>query len=344
LFVLGPSPQIHIIGLFDGCIEPTGDFAVLQNFECVGFQAFVSVEFIVIGCPRIVAFLVATLMSFRKKMLAEGYSNGSVNRSMASLRRAFTLAAREGKIRTLPYFSMLPESKPRKDTLPHEFYPALLKVLPAHVQVPTAIGYATGMRLGEIKSLTWENINFFERFIRIEDSKSGDPRVIPFGDDLEKLLREQYARRQGCDRVCYSFDHLGHPRPLGNFSKVWRRVCIRLGLGKMTPVVDSDGNPVFEKPRYATSKPKQKLEYSGLLFHGLRRSFVTAAENANVPRHEAMKLSGHKTENTYRRYLVENLNQRRAAVAAIAAYRAKQVGDISGTAEASDAQQEPVIN
>src|ERR1035437_7874579 len=43
-------------------------------------------------------------------------------------------------------------------------HPALLKALPDYVQLPTSIGYHTGMRLGEIKSLTWENINWLEHF------------------------------------------------------------------------------------------------------------------------------------------------------------------------------------
>jgi integrase len=295
------------------------------------------------------------LRNFRTKMRAQGLKNGSINRSLASLRRMFTLAQRDGKLRGMPFFPMLPEAKPRKDVLPQGQYATLLQGLPDYLRLPTSVGYHTGMRLGEIQSLTWtDNVNWIERYIWIEDSKSGDsssgetaPRFIPFTDELEKLLREQHARRQACDRVCFRIDARGNVGPLGNFRKAWRSVCIKLGLGKMKPVLDSAGNPVFEKPRYATSKPKPKMVYSGLLFHGLRRTFVTDAENANVPRHEAMMLSGHKTENTYKRYAIGNLNRRRAAVATIDAYRAKQRdgnGDISGTAGASDKQQESVIN
>ena len=103
----------------------------------------------------------------------------------------------------------------------------------------------------------------------------------------------------------------------------------------MEPVLDDSGKPVMEKPRYIGSKPLPKLEYRGLIFHDLRRTFVTDAEHAGAPRHEVMKVTGHKTESVYKRYAIENREQRRAALAQIDSYRAKQFGDNSGTIEES---------
>lgn len=80
------------------------------------------------------------------------------------------------------------------------------------------------------------------------------------------------------------------------------------------------------------------MVYEGLIFHDLRRTFVTDAEHSGAPRHEVMKISGHKTEAVYRRYAIENREQRRAALAQIDEYRAKKVGDKTGT-DSTETQQ-----
>lgn len=188
------------------------------------------------------------------------------------------------------------------------------------------------MRRGEILGLRWSNIDWMERIIRITDSKNGDAREIPFAGELEAVLKAQYANRQpSCDHVCFPVNRLHHAQPIGNFRKVWSRVCVKLGLGKMESVLDAAGNPVFEPLRYKHSKPKPKLRYDGLLLHDLRRTFVSDAEHSGAPRHEVMKMSGHRSEAVYKRYAIENVKNRRAALEQIAAYRAEKFGDTSGT-------------
>jgi integrase len=209
------------------------------------------------------------------------------------------------------------------------------------------------MRRGEISGtgpraiggLRWSNILWMDRIIRIEDSKNGDPREIPFTAEIETMLQAQFAKRQeGCDRVCFRLDRKGDARPIGNFRKVWSRVCVKLGLGKMEPVVDKAGNPVFEPQRYKHSRPRPKLRYSGLLLHDLRRTFVSDAEHSGAPRHEVMQMTGHRTESVYRRYAISDRENRRAALDQIAAYRAQKFGDTTGTVSTKTGQDDSVVN
>jgi integrase len=285
------------------------------------------------------------MRKYQREQQNSELSNASINRAISSLRKMFTLAQRDGRIRNLPFFPMLPESRPRQGTLPHDKYAALLAALPDYIRLVVAIAYATGMRRGEILGLRWSNIKWMDSIIRIEDSKNGDPREIPFGGQLETLLKGQFANRQeGCDRVCFRLDRKGHARPIGNFRKVWSRVCVKLGLAKKEPVVDAAGNPVFEPRRYEHSKPRRKMRYSGLLLHDLRRTFISDAEHSGAPRHEAMQLSGHRTESVYRRYAISDRENRRAALDQIAAYRAQKFGDTTGTVSTKTGQDDSVVN
>jgi integrase len=281
-----------------------------------------------------------------REQKANGYSNASVNRSIASIRKMFTLAARDGKLGHLPFFPMLKESRPKQGVLARDKYQQLVEALPSYLKLPVIIAFHTGMRRAEILNLTWSNIKFMDRVVEIEESKNGESRAIPFTDEMEAALKDQFAKRQaGCDRVCYRVNRRGHAGPIGNFRKPWYRVCAKLGLGAMEPVIDPvTGKPVFERARYAHSKPKQKTEYSGLIFHDLRRSFITDAEHAGAARHEIMAMSGHKTESVYKRYAIGNRERRRVALAQIEDYRAKKFGDNSGTIEGSPVQDNPVVN
>jgi integrase len=287
------------------------------------------------------------IRKFKLKEKARGLANGTINRSVACLRRMFTMAQQEEKLSHIPFFRMLPEAKPRKGTLPQEQYSLLLAQLPDYLRPVVTIGFRTGMRLGEILNLKWQNVLWMDRIIRLDagTTKNDEAREIPFGADLEKTLRERYAKRQeGCDRVCFRFNRKGRAIPIGNFRKPWWRACCQLGLGSLQPVTDEKGQPVFYPRRYLHSKPKQKVRYTGLIFHDLRRSFVTDAEHAGAPRHEVMAITGHKTESVYKRYAIGDREQCRAALDHIEAYRAERLRGQFGDNSQSSEQDASVIN
>lgn len=196
--------------------------------------------------------------TFQRDLRTKGLSDGTANRSVSALRRMFKLAQRDGQLRNAPFFPMLAEAKPRKGTLPHDSYAALLKELPDYLRPVVAIGFRTGMRLGEILKLQWSNVLWLDRIIRLEDSKNNEPREIPFSGELETVLREQFAKRQeGCDRVCFRIDRRGQARPVGNFRKPWRRACVKIGVGRMEPVLDSAGQPVYAGAMHIRSRSRK---------------------------------------------------------------------------------------
>src|SRR5205809_7908877 len=67
--------------------------------------------------------------------------------------------------------------------------------------------------------------------------------------------------------------------------------------------------------RKAWASACRRTGIPGLLFHDLRRSAVRNMERAGIPRKMAMAISGHKTEEVYRRYAMVSPRDIRDAAA-----------------------------
>jgi integrase len=238
--------------------------------------------------------------SLMKKFVAaeqtKELSDGSINRSLSALRHMFHLAKQEDKIRHLPYFPMQGEADPRQSFFSRVQYDELFRVLPDYLRLPFAIGYYSGMRLGEILGLKWEHeaetgvpgkqVDFIRGIIHLRQTKNGHARDLPMVSQLRTLLVEQHARRQDCPYVCFRLDRKGNAVKVMGFRKAWYSSCIKAGLGKMVPAMDRiTGKPLFAPPRGPRSKPKAKLEYEGMIFHDLWRTGVRNLIRAGRTRH-----------------------------------------------------------
>jgi integrase len=241
------------------------------------------------------------MVEFTKTLQVAGNADSTINRSLSALRRMFHIAKEKNKIREMPHFPMLKEPAPRKGVLEQESYPLLLAALPEYLRPVLAIGYHTGMRLGEIQGLKWDQIDFLNRMIRLNagETKNDEAREIPLSDELYTMLDTCFLKRPaGSPFVCN-----WHGRPVGDFRRVWYDRCAKLGLGTLE------------------GQGRTRGKYRGLIFHDLRRTFITDAEHAGAPRHEVMKGTGHKTESVYKRYAIANPEGQQAAMDRIVAYR-----------------------
>jgi integrase len=151
------------------------------------------------------------------------------------------------------------------------------------------LAYSTGMRRGEILSLRWENVDLLNRQIRLNpgDTKNGEGRVIPLGDELVDSLQSQLHLRNtsvpDCPLVFFRIIKTKEnpvPRALliGDFRKVWETACAKSGL-------------------------------DGLIFHDLRRSAIRNLVRAGVQEQVAMRISGHKTRSVFDRYAIVSEQQ-----------------------------------
>jgi integrase len=160
----------------------------------------------------------------------------------------------------------------RQGFLEPEQFAKLRDALPAHLRPMAVVGFHTGARFGELRSIKWEQVDLLGGEIRLtaDQTKASRPRTLPIYGDmgpwLELALADREAKYPSCPWLFHYQD-----RRVGKELCGWRKACRAAG-------------------------------FPDLHFHDLRRSAVRNMERAGIPRHVAMGISGHKTEAIYRRY------------------------------------------
>ncbi|MCB5943939.1 site-specific integrase [Acidocella sp. KAb 2-4] len=215
----------------------------------------------------------------RRKMVAEGLANGTVNRHLATLRAMFNLAMKwelyEGK-NPASSPGMLREVHRDKYLSPAETQ-ALFRALAADPDETAAAVLAllavTGARRGEALKARWENVDLERGLLTVPRSKSGRTRHIPLSAVAVAILRRQLAKRQLHPDNPYVFPSARRAgAPVEGVRGAWRRARIAAGLPE------------------------------DLRIHDLRHSFASALANAGTPLNEIGTVLGHTQLSTTQRY------------------------------------------
>jgi integrase len=224
--------------------------------------------------PPVTRITTDTAREFAQKRLDEGAKNGTVNGSLALLRRMLSIAHEDGKIQVKPKIRLLKPGPSRKGFLPREQFDKLVSNLPVNLKPLVTFLYFCGVRLGEAKQIEWSQVNLDDALIRLEgeQTKNSEARTVPLPNVLVKILD------QVKDQTGLVFDAT-------NLRKAWHKACVAAGLGKLEEVEGKDD------PRY-----------TGLIIHDLRRSAIKNLMKAGVSEKVAMTISGHKTRDVFDRY------------------------------------------
>jgi len=277
---IGEIANGHLIGPSEERLtfEDLGKM-LLTDYEINGKRSVESVRLSLrhlgsfFGLDRAIDITADRVARYVRERQKEGAANGSINRELAALKRAFTLATRAGKLGSVPYIPLLEENNSRRGFLDHSSFLALRDGLPAHLKDPVTFLYLSGWRVSEMRTLEWRDVDLpgRELCLRPEVSKNKDGRPLPLrGELLEIIQRAHEKRRPDCP---YVFQDGG--QPIGDFRKAWKTACRKAGL-------------------------------SGIIVHDLRRTAVRNMVRAGIPERVAMELSGHKTRRVFDRYNIVN--------------------------------------
>lgn len=216
----------------------------------------------------------------------------TINRELAALRRAFSLAEVAGKVARRPHFAMLQERNTRIGFFEPSQFQALIDELPAYLKAVFQCAYITGWRAqSEVLTRRWEHVDFDGGWLVLEpgETKNDEGRQFPLTPELRALLEAQFDRVKGIAEATgrpvapWVFPHDNASR-IRDCRGAWIAACKRAGVSDRIP-------------------------------HDFRRTAVRNLERAGVPRSAAMKMTGHKTQSVYQRYaIVDSAMLKEAAV------------------------------
>jgi len=221
------------------------------------------------------------LENYQAKRKVEGYSDAYIDRQIEAARAMINKAFDNDMVtgETVKVFrrvkKMLKRNSNARDRIlsPNELK-TLMDNLPRHTKAILATGFYTGMRRNEILTLTWDKVDMEKRMIRLEakDTKDKEPRTIPILPELFEIFKA--VPRALHDR--HVFLYKGKPVD-----------SIKTGLIKAC----KDAKITYGR-----------FVKDGFVFHDLRHTFNTYMRKSGVPQSVIMKITGHSTDEMFRRY------------------------------------------
>lgn len=220
------------------------------------------------------------------------------------------------------------ENELNKNTTPltKEMYEKLLEYLAQHhpdAILPVQISYYSGLRLGEVSGLVWQDINLEEQYmivrrsvsynsqrhmIQIGSTKRGKVRTVDFGDTLADIFKNAQAKQiqneeefgmlyHNCyykkvrerNRIYYDYFHLSRIEPVPDNCHAVDFVC-RHKTGSLIPPSSIEAACCY------TAKKLQGFD--NFHFHVLRHTYTTNLLANGAKPKDVQELLGHAAIST----------------------------------------------
>ncbi len=254
---------------------------------------------------RMTAITTSDVNAYIKHRQDQGAAAASINRELAILKRAYTLAIQAAKLLQAhrPHIPMLREQNVRTGFFEADQFAAVLEKLRAPLRPVAEFAYLAGWRVrSEVLPLEWRNVDLDAGTVSLDpgSTKNGEGRTIYLTTALRTLLTAQKAETDALkqeDVIVARVFHR-HGKQIKDFYAAWRTACKKAGV-------------------------------PGRLLHDLRRTAVRNWVRAGIPERVAMQMSGHRTRSVFDRYNVVSSGDLKAAAAALDQRHAAEAGKLT---------------
>ncbi len=177
-----------------------------------------------------------SLWKYRNALSSRGYSKSSVARKLSSLRAFLRFLRRRGYLEeSLERFLRNPRSgKPLPKALSKEEVERLIDAaVDVRERAIVEFLYATGVRVGELVSLNWSDIDWENEVVRVI-GKGGKERIVPIGSKALEALRA-YGAQSGMSGHLFK-NKRGERLTSRSVERLIKKISLKAGLGgKVTP-------------------------------------------------------------------------------------------------------------
>lgn len=258
-----------------------------------------------VSAPVISSFILKNRRTTPKD--TEKLSNATINRYLALLSSVITTAREEWCVKTPNIkISKFKQKEPAENIKFLKDWEAAKKIISnaaPHLKPIIYTALYTGMRLNNILTLKWENLDFTNKIItiRVKDrtTSGGRNHSIPIIDSLEEILRNQPQIN------CYVFNYRG--MPIKSINTAWRNIFYQ----RETRENDEKSN--FKKDKAGNFVLRDSsLPYTN--FHTLRHTAATWILKKTGNLKVTKEILGHANINTTLKYAHVLDDERRKAL------------------------------
>ena len=224
------------------------------------------------------ARMIEEYLSRRQKANKRKMSISTANRYRAYVKRLFNWAVDMGYLTSTPMAAlrMVKEEQKLPEPLTDEEVEKLIAHSSGRLQALVIVAVDTGLRRSELFRLKWSDVDFKDKSLRILQTKTKKPRVIPMTNRVQETLtsiKHEDRKKKLTARVF----------PFTDVKKGLHGASERAGIGHVHP-------------------------------HRFRHTFATRLRDRGVPLDRIKDLLGHKTMQMVLRYAQARPEQSREAI------------------------------